>query len=341
MLDTLKTLCALPGVSGDEGAVREYIKREAAARGAEVTEDVMGNVFAFKKGTAEPKKKLLLCAHMDEVGLVCVGHTDEGYVKFACAGGIDRRLLPGKSVFFSGGAQGVIGSKAIHLTTGEERKSVPKVEDMYIDIGASDRASAEKLVRPGDTASFSPVIRELRGGLIRAKAIDDRAGCAVLLKLLGEELPWDVTFCFTVQEEVGCRGARIAAFRTRPDVTLIVEGTTAADLPGVKGVKRITSVGGGAVIPFMDRGTIYDRELFTVLSGLAEKRGIKWQTKSYIAGGTDGSAFQRSRDGVRTAGIAVPVRNIHSPNDIASGEDLCAVYSLAREFVMNWGELGL
>ena len=339
MLDTLKTLCALPGVSGDEGCVRDHIVAEARRCGAEVSVDVMGNVIAVKKGVAEPKKRLMLAAHMDEVGVVCVGHTDDGYLKFACAGGIDRRLMPGKAVYFKSGAAGVIGFKAIHLTTSEERQRVPKVDELYIDIGADNKEAAQKLVRAGDTGSFSPVIRELHGGLVRAKAIDDRAGCAVLLKLMREELPWDVTFCFTVQEEVGCRGARLLGYRLAPDAALIVEGTTAADLPGVKGVKRITSVGGGAVIPFMDRATIYDRELFAVLSALAEKNGVKWQTKSYIAGGTDGSAIQRSRSGVKTAGIAVPVRNIHSPNCIASAEDLNAVFELARLFAESWGEL--
>ena len=339
MLDTLKTLCALPGVSGDEGCVRDHIVSEARKCGAEAAVDVMGNVVVFKKGAAEPKKRLMLAAHMDEVGVICVGHTDEGYLKFACCGGIDRRLLPGKVVYFRSGAAGVIGFKAIHLTTGEERQSVPKVDDMYIDVGADGREAAQKLVRPGDTGSFSPVIRELGGGLVRAKAIDDRVGCAVLLKLMREELPWDVTLCFTVQEEVGSRGAKILGYRLAPDAALILEGTTAADLPGVKGVKRITSVGGGAVIPFMDRATIYDRELFDLLSGMAEKNGVRWQTKSYIAGGTDGSALQRSRGGVKTAGIAVPVRNIHSPNCIASVEDMNAAFELARLFVSSWGEL--
>jgi len=337
MLDTLKALCALPGVSGMEDAVRAYIRRRAERCADSVKEDVMGNLIVTKRGTKRSGRKLMLAAHMDEVGLMITDITREGYLKFGCVGSIDRRILLGKSVKVGPNLRpGLIGLKAIHLVPKSERDTVPQVQDMYIDVGASSREEAEKLVRLGDTAVFDETAFTF-GRMVKAKAIDDRLGCTVLLHLLESELPVDCTFVFTVQEEVGTRGALAAAFRVKPDVALIVEGTTAADLPSVKTNKRICAPGEGVVIPFMDRGTIYDRELYALLTELAERNGIPWQTKTYIAGGTDAAAVQRSVGGVQTAGIAAAVRNIHSPACVAAVDDLQQVYALAYLFLQEMG----
>lgn len=334
MLDTMETLCCLDGVSGREDEVREYILERIMPFADEIRTDPMGNLLVFKKGAAAPKQRVMLAAHMDEVGLIITEITEDGYLRFDTVGGIDRRVLLGKRVFV--GAMrvlGVIGSKAIHLTTAEQRKNLPKVSDMYIDIGAKDRAEAETLIQLGDTVAFDDSVIRFGEGHIKAKAIDDRAGCAVMVELLESQLPCDCWFAFTVQEEVGCRGASIAARSIQPDVALVLEGTTAADIAGVSGADRVCCLGKGVVVPYMDKGTIYDRELYTTLCRLAEENDIPWQTKSRVAGGTDASAIQRSGAGVRVAALSVAVRNIHSPACIAKTSECEDQLKLARLFL--------
>ena len=334
MIDTLKELCALSGVSGDEGEVRDYIISRLSGHADDVTTDVMGNVIAFKKGAKTPAKKLLLCAHIDEVGVIVTSITDDGYLKFAMAGGVDSRVVIGKTVTL--GKQrvlGIFGCKAIHLVKSKEREKAMEAEEMYIDIGAKNREEALKLVTPGDTGACDSEAREFGGGFIKAKAIDDRIGCAVLLELAESKLPCDCTFAFTVQEEVGLRGAYTAAYRTAPDVALIIEGTTAADFPSVPENKKICKAGGGPVVPFMDGGTIYDKELRGIITAIADKNGIKWQTKNVVAGSTDGAAVQRSRAGVKTAAISAPIRNLHSPSCVGKISDMEAILNLVRLFL--------
>ncbi len=186
---------------------------------------------------------------------------------------------------------GVIGNKAIHLVKQEERSKTIRTEDMYIDIGAFSKEEAEEMVSPGDTASFDGRITDLFRRRIKAKALDDRVGCAVI-NLIERELPIDCYFAFTVQEEVGTRGAFGAAFRVKPDIALVLETTTAADLPSVKGVKRICTPGKGVVIPFMDGGTIDDRGLYKMMTAAADENKIPWQTKTMIAGGRTPGPFR-------------------------------------------------
>lgn len=339
MIDTLKTLCMLSGVSGLEDEVRDYILERAMPYADEIHTDAMGNLMVFKKGRVHLQQRLMLCAHMDEVGLIITRIEDDGYLRFQFIGGVDRRVVLGKRVFVGKErVPGVIGVKAIHLVSREEEKNVPKVDDLYIDIGAKSKDEAQKCVELGDRGVFDNGVVLFGDGYIKAKAIDDRSGCAVMLKLLEEELPCDTWFTFTVQEEVGTRGAHGAAFRLKPDIALVLEGTTAADLPYVEDGKQICRLGKGPVITFMDRGTIYDKELRATLIRLADENGIAWQTKEQIAGGTDGSAVQRSREGVRTAIIATAVRNIHSPVSVAHTADAENVLKLARLFLQEMGK---
>lgn len=339
MIDMLKSLCALSGVSGDEGEVRDFVVSVASEHADDITTDVMGNVIVFKRGLKTPAKKVMFCAHMDEVGVIVTSITDDGFLKFAMAGMVDTRVIVGKMVFI--GRQrvsGVIGCKAIHLLKEKERDKNLEADEMYIDIGVKNREEAEKLVTIGDTGAFDAEIREFGDGFIKAKAIDDRVGCTVLIELIKSELPYDCYFTFSVQEEVGLRGALTAAFRIAPDIALIIEGTSSADIPSVTENNKVCKVGKGAVIPFMDQGTIYDRDLFKLLTGIAEKNEIPWQTKNVIAGTTDAAAFQRSRSGVKTAGIAAPVRNLHSPSCVAKTSDMESVYKLARMFLDEVGK---
>ena len=335
MRELVEKLCLLPGVSGDEDRVREFIIENIKDYVQELRVDNMGSVIALKKGAQPGDKKVMLAAHMDEVGVIITNIGDDGYLKFSFVGGVDRRVAIGKAVRIGrNGVRGIIGLKAYHLVSDEEEKKVPKVSEMYIDIGAESREAAEKLVTLGDTGAFESDFVSFGEGKVKAKALDDRVGCAVLVDIIKNcDLPYDTYFAFTVQEEVGTRGAFGAAFSVTPDVALVVEGTTAADIPTVSPEKQICKVGGGAVIPFMDGGTIYNRELFDLLTACAEDEGIKWQTKEYIAGGTDASAIQRSRAGVKAAGIAVPVRYIHSPSTVTSWEDIEGMRRLAEAFL--------
>jgi endoglucanase len=339
MVNTLKTLCALSGVSSFEDEVRNYIKDRVAPYATEMRVDAMGNLIVFKKGAKSTGNKLMLCAHMDEVGLIIKSITEDGYLKFGCVGGIDRRVLLGKRVALGDGkVTGIIGLKAIHLTTAEERKRVPKLEDYYIDIGVKDKESAEKLVNVGDCGVFVSDVVEFGNGMLKAKAIDDRVGCAVLVKLLEEELPMDCTFVFTVQEEVGTRGAFGAAFSVTPEIAMVLEGTTAADNPALDEHCQVCWPGKGPVISWMDGGTIYDRELFELLRDLAEQNNVPWQMKHYLAGGTDASAIQRSKAGVRVTGISAAVRYLHAPSSVASIADMEHMLTLARLFIQTVAE---
>jgi len=339
VLETLKSLCALNGVSGSEGEVSEYIINRAKKYTDDIIADVMGNVIVYKKGKKKPESKIVLCAHMDEVGVIITGITDDGFLRFDKAGSLDGRVVLGKAVTIGRKrVPGIIGCKAIHLVKTKDREKPVEFDDMYIDIGVKSRTEAEEHISLGDTGAFNDDIREFGNGYIKAKAIDDRFGCAVLLELIESELPVDCTFAFTVQEEVGLRGAYTAAYRTAPDIAIIVEGTTAADLPSVSESKKVCKVGNGPVLPFMDKGAIYNREIHGLLTSLADKNQIPWQTKTYIAGATDGSVFQTTRTGIKTAGIAAPIRNLHSPSCVGKISDLEAVYKLICLFLEKMGE---
>ena len=334
MIETLKTLCGLSGVSSWEDPVRDYIRQRVEPHADRVEMDALGNLIVFKRGAKAAGNKLMLCAHMDEVGLMVKSVTEEGYLKFGCVGGIDRRILLGKQVEVGERKiPGIIGLKAIHLTTAEERKKVPKLTDLYIDIGAKDKEEALAQVEPGDVCTCVSDAVEFGEGLLKAKAIDDRVGCAVMVKLLEEELPMDCTFVFTAMEEVGTRGAFGAAFSVTPEIALVLEGTTAADVPALEPDRQVCWPGKGPVLSWMDGGTIYDRGLFELLRELAEKDGIPWQMKHYLSGGTDGGAVQRTKAGVRVTGISAAVRYLHAPNSVCSISDAEQMLALARKLI--------
>ena len=332
----LKKLCLLDGTSGREGAVRAFIEKEIRNLADEIHTDALGSLIAFKKGKARPKNRVLFDAHMDEVGVIIKKITDDGMLKFGFVGGVDPRVVIGRPVRF-GDVQGVIGIKAVHLTTAAERRTMPKTKELYIDIGAASKAAAEDKVSLGDYGVFDSAVVEFGDGLIKAKAIDDRVGCAALLKLIEDEPPIDTWFCFTVQEEVGLRGAASMAYALDPGFAMVLEGTTAADLAEVEGGKAVCRVRGGVVLPFMDGATIYDAELFELLRNACDKRGIRWQTKTRVAGGTDAGRIHKSRAGVRVCAAAAPVRYIHSPSSVAAVADCEAVLSAARAFLEELG----
>ena len=334
MLNTVKTLCTLSGVSSWEDEVRSYVAERVRPCADEMRTDALGSLIAFKKGKKHTGNKLMLCAHMDEVGVMVRSITDEGFLKFGCVGGIDRRVLLGKRVAVGPGrVDGVIGLKPCHLLSEGEENSAPKLDDFYIDIGAKDKKAAQSRVSLGDVGVFVSDCVEFGNGLLKAKAIDDRVGCAVMVRLLERDLPMDCTFAFTAQEEVGTRGAFGAAFSVTPEIALILEGTTAADSPAMEPHRQVCAPGKGPVIPFMDNGTIYDRTLFERLRALAEKNGIPWQTKHYISGGTDARTVQRTKAGVRVCALAAAVRYLHAPSSVASIQDMDDMLRLAGLFI--------
>lgn len=326
----LKELCRLNAASGREEAVREYLIAQLPLD-VSYKVDALGNLIVEKKGKSPAKNKVMLLSHMDEVALIVTYITEEGFLKFAPVGGIDPRVLFGKAVSVgSKGVTGLIGGKAIHQCSKAEKDTVPEVEDLYIDIGAQSKEQAEALVALGDSAYFCGEPTEFGDGFLTAKALDDRVGNALMLQMLREELPFDMTFCFTVQEEIGTRGAAAAAFTVSPDYAIVIECTTAADLPEVEGHKQVCKLGGGAVVGFMDRGTVYDRALYDLAFRLAEERNIPCQTKTLIAGGNDAAAVHKAAGGVRTLAVSVPCRYIHSPACTAKQADIDSTAKLIR-----------
>ena len=338
MIQLVKELCQLFGPSGCEDEVRQYIQEKVIKYADSIRTDANGNLIIFKKGAKVPCKAVLLAAHMDEVGLIIRGITDSGYLKFSFVGGVDSRVVVGRKVVIGDKRiPGVIGVKAFHLVeSGEEKKAIP-VSKLYIDIGAANREEAENLVSLGDYGCFCSEPFMMGSDMFKAKAIDDRVGCAVLIKLIEKPLPFDTYFAFTVQEEIGTRGALGAAFSVRPDIAIIAEGTTAADLPSMPDNKKVCAPGKGVVIPFMDGGTVYDRELFELLCETAEENKIQWQTKQYISGGTDASAIQRTASGCKVCGIAAALRYIHSPSCVGSVTDMENMPVLLEKFLEKLG----
>lgn len=333
MTEYLEKLCTLRGVSGDEAAVREFILDEIRQiPGAAFTVDALGNILAEKKGARRARTRVMLSAHMDEVGLIVTYAEDSGLLKFSCVGGIDPRVLFGHRVLIGKNAvRGTIGTKPYHIQTRNERDSAPSAEKLFIDIGALNRDDALRYVQPGDVATFESDFVHFGDGFLKGRAIDDRAGCAILLEIMESDLPYDLNFAFTVQEEVGTRGAHTAASKIKPQAALVIESTTAADIPGVPEGKKACFLGKGAVVSFMDRRTLYDREFYTLAFDLAHKKGIAVQPKFTVAGGNDAGAIQLTGSGTRVTALSIPCRYLHSPSCVIKEEDAAAVYKLAAE----------
>ncbi len=316
----LKDLCLINGTSGDESRVREYIIEQIKDY-CDYQVDALGSIIAYKKGRKSPNKKVCFNAHMDEVGFIITEITDEGYLKFSAVGGIDRRVCLDKVVDING-VKGVIGDKALHLLSDEEAKTAPAINKLLIDIGATSKAEAEEAISVGDFAYFESDYYEFGDGFIKSKALDDRIGCMLLIRMIQSELEYDTQFCFNVQEEVGLRGAKCTSYQVQSDISIIVEATTASDLDGVKGGDRVCCAGDGPVVSYMDRRTIYDRELYNLAMNTAQENGIPVQTKTAIAGGNDAGSIQTSGKGSRVCAISLPCRYIHSASSVVKKEDI-------------------
>lgn len=318
----LKELCLINGTSGDEGKVRDYIITQIKDY-CEYSVDNMGSIIAYKKGKKAPKQKISINAHMDEVGFIVTGITDDGYLRFSNVGGIDSRVCLDRIVTVGKKAvKGVIGDKAFHLLSSDEKDNCPSFDNLLIDIGATSKDEAEQYVSLGDFAYFDSDYVELGNGYIKAKALDDRIGCMLMIELIKSELEYDTVFCFNVQEEVGLRGSKCTSYAVDADIAIVLESTTAADLDGVSGANRVCVLGDGPVISFMDNRTIYDRELFELGFAVAKENNIPAQTKTAVAGGNDAGAIQTSGDGARVMAISLPTRYIHSGASVVKASDI-------------------
>lgn len=329
----LKDLCLLNGTSGDEVRVRDYIINEIKEYSTYEV-DNLGSVIAYKKGKKKPNKTVCINAHMDEVGFIITGITSDGYLRFAPVGGIDTKVCLDRAVTVGENRiNGVIADKAYHLLEDSEKDKAPTFDKLLIDIGAKNETQAQSVVSLGDFAYFESDYTELGNGYIKAKALDDRIGCMLMIELIKSELEYDTVFCFNVQEEVGLRGSKCTSFAVGADISIVLEATTAGDLDGVTGADRVCVLGNGGVVSFMDNRTIYDRELYKLAMNTASENNIPVQTKTAVAGGNDAGSIQTSGKGAKVMALSLPCRYIHSPSSVVKKSDIDNTRKLLKEIL--------
>lgn len=331
MKELLKQLTEAVGVSGVEKEVRLLIRDLIVDHVDEWRVDTMGNLIALKRGTGQFDLRILVDAHMDEVGLMITAIDNSGMLKFQGAGGFDDRALLGKVVQVGPKKiPGVIGARPIHLLKASQRRSVVKQESMRIDIGANKKDAAKSKVKIGDMAAFVTQYEEL-GTTAIGKAFDDRAGCAALIELLrAEPYPFDLTAVFSVQEEVGLRGAQVAAFGVKPDAALVLECAPAFDLPNENDLSPNVALGQGPAVYVMDRVTIQDPRLVSHITRTAADNDLPFQIRQPGGGGTNTAVIQRLHGGIPAATIAVPGRYAHTPTMMINLDDYTNVVKLAE-----------
>ncbi len=327
-MELLKQLCDAPGVSGHEDAVREILIKAVGSYAESVHVDSLGNLF-MTKGKGKKGPHLMFTAHTDEVGLMVERIDEQGFIKFMTLGGIDPRVLPAKRVRIGKeGIPGVIGIKPLHLSDKEESKKVSPISDLRIDIGASSKDQVERFVDVGDPIWFDTLF-EQQGDILKAKAFDDRAGCYMLTELIKHEFRFPVTFVWSVQEEMGLRGARVATTRVRPDIMIVLEGTGACDVPTDADVARRPFLGKGPVVTILDKTVVSNQRLVELLCRSADHEGIPWQFKRPLVGGTDAGAAVRVK-ALGAAVVAIPARYIHTPVALAHLKDIINTIELVK-----------
>lgn len=339
----LSELAAANGVSGAESEVRNLLRQRLAPHVDELQTDALGNLFCLKRGSAgSVRPRIMLAAHQDEIGLMISKIEKNGLLRFRPVGSVDPRVLPGKVVLVGPWrVPGIIGAKPVHLQQPEDRKKPYKTTDLFIDLGAADEGQARQLVGIGDPVAFATAPGPFGEGMAKGKAFDDRAGCAVVAEVLKERYPFDLYGVFTVQEEVGMRGAGVAAWRLQPDLALTFEGTTASDVPGSPLHMRSTVVGQGPAITVMDGAVIVRWPLVQRLLAVADREGIPCQLRRLNTGFTESGRIAVTRTGVPAVTISVPTRYIHSPVTALSLTDLENAVRLTRAFLSSIAEEGI
>ncbi|MBL4652326.1 MAG: M42 family metallopeptidase [Flavobacteriales bacterium] len=332
----LKEICEVAGTSGFEQRIREIVLREVTPLVDEVSIDNMGNVVALKKGKGA--KKVMIGAHMDEIGFIVTHIDDNGFLRFHTLGGFDPKTLTAQRVIVHGTKDiiGVMGSKPIHVMTAEERTKMPKTTDYFIDLGMPKK-EVEKIVTIGNPITRQRELIEM-GNCVNCKSIDNRVSVFILIETLRllKDVPYDVYGVFTVQEEVGIRGANAATLAVQPDFGFGLDTTIAYDVPGALPQEMITKLGGGTGIKIMDSSTICDYRMVDYMKKIADKNKIKWQPEILPAGGTDTSGIQRMTAGGSIAGaISIPTRHIHQVIEMADKDDIQASIDLLKVCLEN------
>jgi tetrahedral aminopeptidase len=341
-LDLLRRLSEAPGVSGDETAVRDIVLEQIRDSVEEARTDALGNVLVRCRVRDKPSLRVMVAAHMDEVGLMIVRATNEGLLKFETVGGVDTRTLLAIPVRVGKNQiRGVIGAKPAHLTDRDEEARPVKKESMAIDIGAKEKAAAQEQAKPGDRAVFATAFQSSRG-VLRGKALDNRLGVAALVELALNPPPGiELVLAFTVQEEIGLRGAKTAAHALDPKIAIVLDATPAMDMPMWDGSENTTynsKLGGGPAIYLADRGTLYDRKLIDMLIDSAQTNAIPCQFRQPGGGGTDAGVIHLAREGIPCAAISVPARSLHTPCSTARLEDWLAYLALIRAVLVRLGK---
>lgn len=328
----LKEICEAPGAPGFEQKIRDLVLKTVTPLVDEVTIDNMGNVITLKRGKDNPEqKKVMVAAHMDEIGFIVTHIDDDGFIRFHTLGGFDPKTLTAQRVIVHGKKDliGVMGTKPIHVMTPEERTKLPKNTDYFIDLGLK-KAEVEKYIRIGDPITRERALIEM-GNCVNCKSIDNRVSVFILIEALGKlkDFPYDVYGVFTVQEEVGIRGASVAAQAINPDFGFGLDTTIAFDLPGAQPHEKVTSLGNGAAIKIMDASAICDYRMVAYLKEIADKNKIKWQPEVLTAGGTDTAGVQRrGKNGAISGAISIPTRHLHQVIEMADKDDIASCIDL-------------
>lgn len=337
----LKSICETSGAPGYEQRIRELILKEVTPLVDEVQVNNMGNVYAIKRG--KEQKRVMIGAHMDEIGFI-VTHIDEnGFVRFHTLGGFDPKTLTAQRVIIHGKEDiiGVMGSKPIHVMTAEERTKNPKITDYFIDLGLS-KEEVEKLVEVGNPITRYSELIEM-GDCVNCKSIDNRVSVYILIETLralkDKEVPYDIYGVFTVQEEVGIRGANVSALEIQPDFGFGLDTTIAYDLPGAQAHEKITKLGEGTAIKIMDASTLCDYRMIAFMKKVATDNNIKWQPEILPAGGTDTAGIQRMNGGGAISGaVSIPTRHLHQVIEMAHKEDILGSINLLENCLLGLAE---
>ncbi|WP_114749287.1 M42 family metallopeptidase [Pleomorphovibrio marinus] len=330
----LKSICELPGAPGFEKKIRDFVLEQVSPLVDAVQVDNLGNVIAIKRGNRNPEnKRVMVAAHMDEIGFIVTHIDDNGFLKFHSLGGFDPKTLTSQRVIVHGKKDliGVMGSKPIHVMSTEEKNKLPKLTDYFIDLGMP-KEEVEKYVTIGDPITRERELIEM-GNCVNCKSIDNRVAVFILIETLKqlEDPAYDVYATFTVQEEVGLRGANVSAHLINPDFGIALDTTIAYDVPGASAHEKITELGKGTAIKIMDASTICDYRMVAFMKSTAEKFKIKWQPEILTAGGTDTAGVQRmGKQGSIAGAISIPTRHLHQVIEMASKEDIHASIHLLK-----------
>lgn len=336
----MKELSLTPGISGFEGEIANIITRELKDKVDNIETDSMGNIIATKKGDKKAPT-IMLAAHMDEIGLMVRYIDDKGFIKFSTIGGINDQMLMNQTVTIhsSKGEDiiGVIGSKPPHITKASEKNKVVKAEDMFIDIGATSKEDAEKILSIGDPITFNSWFEEFPNDLIMGKALDNRIGCYVMIEVLKRvNTKATVYGVGTVQEEVGLKGAKTSAFKLNPDIAIALDVTLSGDHPGIKPEEAPVVIGKGPAIILVDasgRGIITQKSIKDLLIEAGDKNELDYQLEVSDGGTTDGTAIHLTREGIPTGVLSVPTRYIHTPVSVASMKDIESTIQLITQAI--------